>query len=947
MRANVMKSYRISILEGLAFLQLCATSFALDYYVSSVHGSARNPESLQSPLATISQAQNLVRKAVASQHEDINVYIADGVYSLETTLNFTSEDSGNNGFKVNYIASGSQALISGGTKLSNWALNSTTGIYSTNVPVGTVSRNLYVGGMAAQYARTKLDRGDFTFTNNGLTWTSPGYDWITSLSGIGSVEIRGLGSFTDRYSPVASAGDQALVMKQNAWINNLQGYDTLSAPFQDEGFFIQNSLDLLTLGGEYYLDSAAGKVYYLPLTGQDMKTIDTYLGRLEVLMAIGGIYDSPAHDITFQGLQFAHTTWNRPTAFGYVDQQSGGYWGNNITYPVNFEASRPNWYQMPSGIQISAANNIAFTNGNFSQFGAGGLGIGNDAEAHITGIGLGASNITVADSYFTQIMGNSITGGGIQADAHHPTDPRMINSKLEFTGNIFYNTSSLFTGCAPIFVSYVQYSTIAYNDISATPWAGICHGYGWGSNDAGGNPAYMERGLYNYQPLYTTPTTSLSNTITGNLVHAYVYELTRTDVGGLYTLSDSPSTVFTDNYVYDSTGRGLMLDEGSRSLTYLSNVAFSEGVWYYPNPNPTAYVGNNTLIDSFGYVGDDTPNAINGSTVGNDTLLRNYVLVNGLTYASARGLRTAYRAGILPASRGSRPVSNGAEVDFSIGIYFQGDNLIANLSNFDDLPFTGVSFKPTVSDPYTLFALSGPSTIPGNSNGIATWSILGSGCLPPTVSMTVKYTNSRTKTQNTVSQIATRAGVSTLDNTFKSATDWYNSAFGQTCQTYGITASGRDIYTPTDDWAALYKSAPISDGAIVTAYVQSIDPSNPWTKSGIVVRNNLTANALGYAALVITPGNGISLLWDNDSSGILTQYDQVADSVTAPLFLRLEINGTSIVGAYSKDLSTWVDVGSAELTGRNATLYAGLVHSSHQGFLNSTALFSNFTVTLT
>jgi hypothetical protein len=50
-----------------------------------------------------------------------------------------------------------------------------------------------------------------------------------------------------------------------------------------------------------------------------------------------------------------------------------------------------------------------------------------------------------------------------------------------------------------------------------------------------------------------------------------------------------------------------------------------------------------------------------------------------------------------------------------------------------------------------------------------------------------------------------------------------------------------------------------------------------------VVRNSLTANALGYAALVVTPCNDISLLWDNDSSGILTKYDQIADSVTAPL----------------------------------------------------------------
>ena len=298
-----MKFCGVSILVNLAFLQLCTICFALDYYVD-INGKDGNLGSIRSPLATILQAQKLVRKAATSQTEDINVYIADGVYSLQSTLTFTSQDSGNHGFKVNYIASGSRALISGGTRLSNWVLNAKTGIYSTNVPIGTISRNLYVGGIAAQYARTQLDRGDFTFTNTTLAWNSPSYNWITSLSQIGNVEVRGLGSFTDRYSPVALAGNQALVMKQNAWINNLQGYDTLSAPFQDEGFFIQNSLDLLTLGGEYYLDSAAGKVYYMPLAGQDMTTIDTYLGRLEVLMAIGGTYDSPAHDISFQGLQF-------------------------------------------------------------------------------------------------------------------------------------------------------------------------------------------------------------------------------------------------------------------------------------------------------------------------------------------------------------------------------------------------------------------------------------------------------------------------------------------------------------------------------------------------------------------------------------------------------------------------------------------------------------------
>jgi len=120
---------------------------------------------------------------------------------------------------------------------------------------------------------------------------------------------------------------------------------------------------------------------------------------------------------------------------------------------------------MPSAIQISAAKNIVLTGGNYTQFGAGGIGIGNDANAHLTGVGLGASNVAVRDGYFSQVMGNSITAGGIRADAHHPSDSRMINTRLEISGNIFYNVSSLFSSTVPILTTYVQYSTISHNDI--------------------------------------------------------------------------------------------------------------------------------------------------------------------------------------------------------------------------------------------------------------------------------------------------------------------------------------------------------------------------------------------------------------------------------------------------------------------------------------------------
>lgn len=294
---------------------------------------------------------------------------------------------------------------------------------------------------------------------------------------------------------------------------------------------------------------------------------------------------------------------------------------------------------MPSAIQISAAKNIFLTGGNYTQLGAGGIGIGNDANAHVTGVGLGASNVAVRDGYFSQVMGNSITAGGIRADAHHPSDNRMVNTRLEISGNIFRNVSSLFSSTVPILATYVQYSVISHNDIYVTPYSGICIGYGWGSNDAGGSSEYVNRGLYKYQPKYTTPTVMQNNRIEGNLIHGYGYS--HTDLGAIYTLSKSPSTYITENYALDSNvGFGVYTDEGSNSYLIQNNILLSSGSWYAKNGVNTA---NNTITGNFGESGP----SMSGNTI-----------VSDISKVSADAKKAADRAGVLPERRGSRPVSN-------------------------------------------------------------------------------------------------------------------------------------------------------------------------------------------------------------------------------------------------------------------------------------------------
>jgi hypothetical protein len=280
---------------------------SLDFYVSpSGSSNSSRLESGSNVFQSIPAAKGAVRAKIASgMSEDITVHVSDGTYYLDSPLNFTTADSGKNGHTVLWKASGPNVTISGGLKLQNWVEDPTKGIWRAAIPQGTKSRNLFVNGWAANYARKKLVRGNFTATNTSYTWNDPKFDWLMQTPGIEKAEIRSIQSFTDRYSPIAGVSNRSLVMVQPVWENNIIGWDHIGSPFADFGLWVQNALALLEEGGQHYVDSDAGLVYYKPLDGENMATVDTHLGILEALVTVSGTYDEPAHDISFEGFHFA------------------------------------------------------------------------------------------------------------------------------------------------------------------------------------------------------------------------------------------------------------------------------------------------------------------------------------------------------------------------------------------------------------------------------------------------------------------------------------------------------------------------------------------------------------------------------------------------------------------------------------------------------------------
>jgi hypothetical protein len=557
---------------------------------------------------SVTQARSSVEAIDGNMSGDIVVQLAGGTYRMSAPLVLGSADSGSNGNHVVWQAApGQSPVLSGGRQVTGWTLkDASNNIYAASVPVGADSRQLYVDGAPAPRAAISLSRSDVRFTASGMTIANSALNYLASLPEQNRIELESQDSFTDRYAPVQAISGTAITMQQPAWNNNNWGYDTLSSPFAGGGLQLENSYAFLKTAGQWFLDPQAGQLFYKAPAGWSPTAHDVELPRLTSLLQIGGTYGSPAHDITVQAIAFEHTTWLQPgTSIGYADQQSGGFLARAFTMPSDFltscqsgcplfEAARNSWNQVPAAVQVSAARGISFSGDTFAHLGQVGLGIGNDADAEGTGVGLGASAVTVSGSTFTDDSGSGIVVGGMQPDAHHPSDPAMTNQDITLQGNRISGVATDYKDMAGILSTYVTHAVITHNEVSNLAYDGIDVGWGWGANDPGGSQDYRNRGLYNYQPVYTTPTTLKNTVVSYNLVHGTkkVFH----DGGSIYNLSANPGGSIDHNYIYDNQHTvGLYLDEGSRYLNVSSNVVQDSGVWAFTNAGGT----NNTNDSTF------------------------------------------------------------------------------------------------------------------------------------------------------------------------------------------------------------------------------------------------------------------------------------------------------------------------------------------------------------
>jgi len=631
----------VTALVGVAVAAAPAQAETVTIYVAP-NGNDDNAGTADQPVATPARAQQLARTQAAASN-DVVVQLAGGTYRLSAPLVFTTADSGRSGHTVNWqAASGQTPVLSGGTQVTGWAVqDSSQNIWAASVPQGSDSRQLFVDGTLAPRASIPISRNDVQITTTGMNITNSALNYLATLPQQNRIEVESQNSFTDRYAPVQSISGTTITMRQPAWNNNNWGYDTLARPFGGGQLYLENSYSFLKSTGQWFLDPQAGKLYYKAPTGWAPASHDIELPRLQSLLQISGSYSDPVRGITFSGLHFEHTTWLTPsTSVGYANQQSGTFIPTSYSMPGDFlsscqsgcplfEGARNGWSQVPAAVQVSAATAIAFRGNTFAHLGQVGLGIGNDANAHGTGIGLGASSITVDHNTFTESSGGGIVVGGVRPDAHHPSNSAMVNRDITISYNTVNGVAKDYREMAGILSTYVTHAVITHNDVSNLTYDGIDTGWGWGANDPGGSQDYRNRGLYNYQPVYTTATTLRDTVVSYNRVHAT--KRLMHDGGSIYNLSANPGSSIDHNYIYDNNRTvGLYLDEGSRYVTLSNNVVQDSGVWAFTNASGTNNTNDSTFSGNW-YNGGATSVAT-GSPHNN--VLTGNVLVSGTNWPS-------------------------------------------------------------------------------------------------------------------------------------------------------------------------------------------------------------------------------------------------------------------------------------------------------------------------
>jgi hypothetical protein len=167
--------------------------------------------------------------------------------------------------------------------------------------------------------------------------------------------------------------------------------------------------------------------------------------------------------------------------------------------------------------------------------------------------------------------------------------------------------------------------------------------------------------------------------------------------------------------------------------------------------------------------------------------------------------------------------------------------------------------------------------------------------------------------------------------------------------TFTVTGEGADIWGTADEFHYVYKQ--LTGVGSIIARVDSVDNTDPWAKSGVMIRDSLDAGS-AFAAVYITPTNsdgtptqGCRFQARTDTGGSATSDTALAtdeqQAITAPYWVKIERDaGGNFRGSYSSNGTAWTPMAWRPGVSMGSTVYVGLALTSHVVGVQGQAVFS-------
>lgn len=535
-RCNIRPAFVLLFALGVMGTEVRAEK---KYYVAPNGNDQNIGTSLQAPFQTLTRAQQAVRdlKAAGTLTEQVTIYIKGGTYSITEPLLLTDEDSGNERCPITYTAlPGEKVLLSGGERINGWKRYKGD-IWVTTLPEVQEGkwwfRQLYVNGELRGRARTP-NQSVFEVAATTDTTTSMRSYQVPSDSFIyreGDLDPKWKHPengeaiiyhyWTDSHLPI-----QSIDGKKNCITFGYSSGKVFRDGFHGDlaRYVVENILETLDQPGEWVLERSTGRLYYMPMPGEDLTTAEVIAPKTKKLIQFKG---NPREGkfveyVNFHNLAMGYTNFNLP--WGDCNNSQGSA---SVSACIEMTGSRHCSIEQCKLYNLGTFAVELFDGCTFNRF------CGNQLE--------------------------NLAAGGFRLRGTEPGNlPSLRTGNNTISDNTIAYYGLTYPSAVGILVMHSDCNTIAHNLIHHGDYTGISVGWSWG---------YQRSAARN-------------NLIEQNHIHDIGYHNLLSDMGGIYTLGLSPGTAVRNNLVHDVNanrygGWGIYADEGSTSVLIENNIVYN------------------------------------------------------------------------------------------------------------------------------------------------------------------------------------------------------------------------------------------------------------------------------------------------------------------------------------------------------------------------------------